>query len=66
MDHDTLRGGYLINFCRPIPVSVDAGRRSYDNLGDLAKLQREMASIAQQRASQPLDADIEFMSGAGI
>jgi DMSO/TMAO reductase YedYZ molybdopterin-dependent catalytic subunit len=66
MDHDTLRGGYLINFCRPIPITVDAGRRSYDNLGDVATLQREMASIAQQRASQPLDADIELMSGAGI
>jgi DMSO/TMAO reductase YedYZ molybdopterin-dependent catalytic subunit len=66
MDHDTLRGGYVITFCRPIPVRVDAGRRSYDNLGDLATLQREMANVAEQRASLPLDADIAFMSGAGI
>ena len=66
MDHDTDRGGYLITFCRPIPVTVDAGRRSYDNLGDIATLQQEVASVARTRASLPLDADIEFMSGAGI
>lgn len=66
MDHDTCRGGYLITFCRPIPVRVDAGRRSYDNLGDVATLQREMASVARDRAGRPLDAEIEFMSGAGI
>jgi DMSO/TMAO reductase YedYZ molybdopterin-dependent catalytic subunit len=66
MDHDALRGGYLITFCRPIAVKVDAGRRSYDNLGDVATLQREMASIARDRASRPLDAGIELMSGAGI
>jgi DMSO/TMAO reductase YedYZ molybdopterin-dependent catalytic subunit len=66
MDHDTDRGGYLITFCRPIPVSVDAGRRSYDNLGDVATLQREVASVARERSTMPLDADIAFMSGAGI
>jgi hypothetical protein len=66
MDHDSDRGGYLITFCRPIPVTVDAGRRSYDNLGDVATLQREMASVARERSTMPLDADIAFMSGAGI
>jgi DMSO/TMAO reductase YedYZ molybdopterin-dependent catalytic subunit len=66
MDHDTDRGGYLITFCRPISVTVDSGWRSYDNLGDVATLQREVASVARLRASLPLDAEIEFMSGAGI
>jgi DMSO/TMAO reductase YedYZ molybdopterin-dependent catalytic subunit len=66
MDHDTLRGGYLITFCRPIPVRVDAGRRSYDNLGDVSTLQREVANVARLRASLPLDAEIELVSGAGI
>jgi DMSO/TMAO reductase YedYZ molybdopterin-dependent catalytic subunit len=66
MDHDMLRGGYLITFCRPIPVTVDAGRRSYDNLGDVTTLQREVASVARERSTLPLDADIAFMSGAGI
>ncbi len=66
MDHDANRGGYLINFSRPIPVRVDAGRLSRDFVGDVARLQRDMAAIARERSSQPLDAEIEFMSGAGI
>jgi DMSO/TMAO reductase YedYZ molybdopterin-dependent catalytic subunit len=66
MDHDADRGGYLINFSRPIEVRVDAGRLSQDFVGDIAKLQREMAALARERSSQPLDAEIEFMSGAGI
>ncbi len=66
MDHDADHGGYLITFCRPISVTVDSGRRSYDNLGDVADLQREVASVARERAGRPLDAEIEFMSGAGI
>jgi hypothetical protein len=32
----------------------------------VATLQREMASVARERAGRPLDAEIEFMSGAGI
>jgi DMSO/TMAO reductase YedYZ molybdopterin-dependent catalytic subunit len=66
MDHDMDRGGYLINFCRPIRVHVDAGRRSHDSIGDIAMLQRDMASAARERARLPLDADLELMSGAGI
>jgi DMSO/TMAO reductase YedYZ molybdopterin-dependent catalytic subunit len=66
MDHDADRGGYLINFSRPIAVRVDAARLSQDFVGDIAKLQREMAAIARERSSRPLDAEIEFMSGAGI
>jgi DMSO/TMAO reductase YedYZ molybdopterin-dependent catalytic subunit len=66
MHHDADRGGYLITFSRPIPVRVDAGRLSQDFVGDVAKLQREMAAVARERSRQPLDAEIEFMSGAGI
>jgi hypothetical protein len=66
MDHDADRGGYLINFSRPIPVRVDAGRLSQDFVGDIAKLQREMAAVARERSLRPLDAEIEFTSGAGI
>ena len=66
MDHDYDRGGYLLNFSRPISVRVDAGRLSQDFVGDIAKLQRDMAAIARERSSRPLDAEIEFMSGAGI
>jgi DMSO/TMAO reductase YedYZ molybdopterin-dependent catalytic subunit len=66
MQHDTDRGGYLINFSRPIHISVDASRQSRDLIGDTTSLQKEMATIARERAGQPLDAGIEFMSGAGI
>ncbi|MCI0335008.1 MAG: sulfite oxidase [Planctomycetes bacterium] len=66
MNHDFDRGGYLINFSRPINVRLDASRLSQDFVGDVAKLQREMAAVARERSRQPLDADIEFMSGAGI
>jgi DMSO/TMAO reductase YedYZ molybdopterin-dependent catalytic subunit len=66
MDHDSDRGGYLINFSRPIPVRLDAGRVSQDFVGDIAKLQREMTALARERSSRPLDAEIEFTSGAGI
>jgi DMSO/TMAO reductase YedYZ molybdopterin-dependent catalytic subunit len=66
MHHDYDRGGYLINFSRPIPVRVDPGRLSQDFVGDVAKLQRDMAAVARERSSRPLDAEIEFMSGAGI
>jgi DMSO/TMAO reductase YedYZ molybdopterin-dependent catalytic subunit len=66
MDHDFDRGGYLITFSRPINVRLDAGSLSQDFVGDVMKLQREMVAVAQERSSQPLDADIAFMSGAGI
>jgi DMSO/TMAO reductase YedYZ molybdopterin-dependent catalytic subunit len=66
MDHDYDRGGYLINFSRPIPVRIDANQLSKDFVGDVAKLQREMAAVARERSRWPLDAEIEFMSGAGI
>jgi DMSO/TMAO reductase YedYZ molybdopterin-dependent catalytic subunit len=66
MDHDFDRGGYLINFSRPINVRLDAAQQSQDFVGDITKLQRDMAAVARERSRQPLDADIELMSGAGI
>ena len=64
--HDMDHGGYLINFSRPIYVRVDASRQSRDLVGNVESLQRGMARIARERAGQPLDADIELVSGAGI
>jgi DMSO/TMAO reductase YedYZ molybdopterin-dependent catalytic subunit len=66
MQHDRRRGGYLINFCRPIKVSVDAARTSADRFGDAKSLQQEMTSMARERSSWPLDADMDLVSGAGI
>ena len=67
MRHDSDRGGYLINFSRPIRVQVDAGKHSADHLRDAQGLQKEMASVAEERSTQPLDAVMELVSGgAGI
>ena len=40
MRHDMDRGGYLINFSRPISVHVDPQRVSHDHLGDAHALAR--------------------------
>jgi DMSO/TMAO reductase YedYZ molybdopterin-dependent catalytic subunit len=64
--HDDNRGGYLINFSRPIHVRVDAGRFSQDLVGDAKSLQQEMEDVARERSGRRLDAEIEFTSGAGI
>jgi hypothetical protein len=66
MGHNTDRGGYLINFSRPIDVRIDASRISQDHLGDARSLQAEMSDVARQRSSQLLDADMDLVSGAGI
>ncbi len=66
MAHDMDRGGYLINFSRPIDVTIDPARTSQDHLGDARALQAEMADVARQRSSQRLDADLDLVSGAGI
>ena len=64
--HESLRGGYLINFSRPTRVRVDPRQRSEDVAGDWNVLQAEMASVARQRSELPLDADIDLTAGAGI
>jgi hypothetical protein len=47
-------------------VRLDAASLSHDFVGDIAKLQRDMAAVARERSHQPLDADIALISGAGI
>jgi DMSO/TMAO reductase YedYZ molybdopterin-dependent catalytic subunit len=64
--HDPNCGGYLINFSRPTTVHVEAERQSHDLLGDWKSLRREMTEVARTRAGLPLDAEMEFSSGAGI
>lgn len=59
-------GGYLINFSRPIPVRVDAARRSFALAGDTAGLLREMEQLAEERARYRLDVELELTAGAGI
>jgi DMSO/TMAO reductase YedYZ molybdopterin-dependent catalytic subunit len=59
-------GGYLITFSRPTVVQVDAAQTSRDWLGDFGSLRKEMDEVARERSRRPLDAEIEFISGAGI
>jgi DMSO/TMAO reductase YedYZ molybdopterin-dependent catalytic subunit len=66
MGHDFNRGGYLINFSRPVEVRIDPSRSSYDRVGDARALAGEMADVARQRSSLVLDADMDLVSGAGI
>lgn len=66
IQHDPLRGGYVINFSRPATVTVDPARRSSDLLADRLTLEREMAAIAEERSRFPLDVEMAFDQGAGI
>lgn len=64
--HESERGGYLINFSRPTRVRVDEDQRRADVVGDWNVLETEMANVARERAELPLDADIDLIGGAGI
>lgn len=64
--HDAGRGGYLINFSRPVPVLVTPTRKSRDLPADEAALRSEMQEIAEERALLKLDVEMDFIGGAGI
>lgn len=64
--HDPLRGGYLINFSRPLSVRVDPGRISHESTGDARSLRDEMHALAEERSRVRLDVEMEFSYGAGI
>ena len=64
--HDPNFSGYLINFSRKTTVHIEAEQQSHDLLGDWKSLRHEMTEVARARAGMPLDAEMEFSSGAGI
>ena len=64
--HDPRNGGYLINFSRPISVTVDGSRQSADVLGGNESIHQTMSDIAQSLASEPLDVEMAFDDGGGI
>lgn len=68
VDHDPLRGGYVINFVRPRLVQVDpaAGYQSRDLTRDLLALVYDMNAFAERNAAAPLDVYAEHSEGAGI
>ena len=74
LEHDPLRGGYVINFCRPLAVEVLAkpprGRVSprldHVDAFDADALLYDMNAFAEVNARLPLDVHLEFSHGAGI
>lgn len=68
VEHDLLRGGYMINFVRPRKVHVDpaAGFQSRDLTRDLLTLVYDMNAFAEHNAAVPLDVYAEHSEGAGI
>jgi DMSO/TMAO reductase YedYZ molybdopterin-dependent catalytic subunit len=67
MGHDTLNGGYLVNFSRPTPVDVKPARVE-DDLSDPSSWQYDLRAFSQQNASVPLDVmmEMDLTAGAGI
>ncbi len=66
LSHDPLRGGYMINFVRPRPVTVLADRQGVAELADVDAFLYDMDLFAEDNIRLPLDLDLEFADGAGI
>ena len=64
-EHDSLNGGYLINFSPPITIEVTAGDTAIP-LEAAQTLLYDMNAFAESNADLPLDLDLEFSEGAGI
>jgi hypothetical protein len=66
--HDPLLGGYMINFCRPVEVRIDASaaRPGWLARRDAELLLYDMNSFAEANAALPLDVELQFSEGAGI
>ena len=67
-EHDSLRGGYMINFARPHPVRVIPSGRAQDSWGDTVSRLDDMALEAVELSRKRLDIDMdsEFTDGGGI
>jgi hypothetical protein len=67
-EHDTLRGGYVINFTHPHPVRVVSQGRAQDSWGDSASRLGEMVQAVEESSHKRLDVDMDyvFTDGAGI
>jgi hypothetical protein len=66
LEHDGLLGGYRIHFARPIPVRIEAARRSEAQRSDLDTLLYDMNAYAEENRRLPLDVELEFAGGEGI
>jgi hypothetical protein len=65
-EHDPLNGGYMIHHSRPIPVQVEAARRSFVRSSDVDTLVYDMNAYAEANTRFPLDVEMEFAGGEGI
>ncbi len=66
LEHDPLRGGYMINFCRPRRVRVAAVGKPEPALPKAETLLYDMNAFAEANAAKPLDVELAFSHGAGI
>ena len=66
IEHDSLLGGYMIHFSRPIEVHVQAIPTTDTARGDGQTLLYDMNAFAEANAALPLDVHLEFNLGAGI
>jgi DMSO/TMAO reductase YedYZ molybdopterin-dependent catalytic subunit len=68
LQHDPLRGGYMINFVRPCRVRVEATPETVTppSTWDAAALTYDMNAFSEQNARLPLDVELELIGGAGI
>ncbi len=68
LEHDVLRGGYMINFARPRHVRVGAqpAPARAEAYRDIAALVYDMNAFAEANAAAPLDVYSEFVEGGGI
>lgn len=68
LEHDALRGGYMISFTRPRHVAVDpaAGFLARDGGLDLQAVVYDMNAFAELNAATPLDVFAEHTEGGGI
>ncbi len=66
--HDTLRGGYMINFVRAYPVKVVGTGRVVESWGDAISRSDVMSHQAEEFAHKRLDIELnsEFTDGGGI
>ena len=64
--HDPLRGGYMINFWRPVALQIEATRTRDDQRSDADTLLYDMNAFAEEKRRLPLDVEMDYTAGAGI
>lgn len=66
LQHDPLRNGNMINFCRPRVVVVESSQTGMGVEQDCESFLYEMNAFPKVNAYVPLNVDCEFSQGAGI